>query len=153
MAEQTSPVEVTNTGPAPAAGRSVGQLRERWDQLFDALLADFPRWPSLRRPFDIEPLRPLTGGDLILAVDSKEQDQACLITAERPAWRTRTSASRYATICSSCTATSAPSARERMRGLPPYRAQLRQLHAQLPRAACRLMPTPAGRTPASPGVC
>ena len=134
MAEQTSPVEVTNTGPAPAAGRSVGQLRERWDQLFDDLLADFPRWPSLRRPFDIEPLRPLTGGDLIPAVDSKEQDQACLITAERPALRTRTSASRCTTICSPCTATSAPSARKRMR------AQLRQLHAQLPPAACRLPP-------------
>ncbi len=84
MAEKTTPVEVTKTAPAPAAGRSLGQLRERWDHLFDDFFADFPRWPSLRRPFDIEPLRRLTGGDLMPAVDIKEQDQAYLITAELP---------------------------------------------------------------------
>ena len=84
MAEKDTPVDVRKTTQAAAAGRSLGQLRERWDHLFDDFFADFPRWPALRRPFDIEPLRRLTGGDLMPAVDIKEQDHAYLITAELP---------------------------------------------------------------------
>jgi HSP20 family protein len=83
MTDKPTAVDVTKT--TPVAGRaSAGSLRQRWDRLFDDFFTDFGHWPSLRRPFDIEPLRRLTGGDLTPAVDIKEQDQAYLITAELP---------------------------------------------------------------------
>lgn len=84
MADKTTPVDVKKTAPAAAAGRSLSPLRERWDHLFDDFFADFPRLSGLRRPFDIEPLRRLSGGDLMPAVDIKEKDQAYLISAELP---------------------------------------------------------------------
>ena len=84
MTEKSTQVEVKKTTPAVGAGHSLTSLRERWDHLFDDFFADFPRWPSLRRPFDIEQLRRLTGGDLTPAVDIKEQDSSYLISAELP---------------------------------------------------------------------
>lgn len=87
MAEKSTQVEVRKSTPA-AVTPSAGSLRERWDRMFDDFFgdffSDFPRWPSLRRPFDIEPLRRLTGGDLMPSVDIKEQDNAYLISAELP---------------------------------------------------------------------
>jgi HSP20 family protein len=82
MAEKSTQVEVRKS--TPAAAPSAGSLRERWDRMFDDFFGDFPRWPSLRRPLDIEPLRRLTGGDLMPSVDIKEQDNAYLISAELP---------------------------------------------------------------------
>ncbi len=84
MAEKSTQVQVKKSSPATGAGHSLSSLRDRWDSLFDDFLADFPRWPSWRRPLDIEPLRRLSGGDLIPAVDIKEQDNSYLISAELP---------------------------------------------------------------------
>ncbi|WP_448505825.1 Hsp20/alpha crystallin family protein [Immundisolibacter sp.] len=86
MTEKSTQVEVKKTTPTTAASQPLGALRARWDSLFDDFFADFPfpRWPSLRRPLDIEPLRRLTGGDLMPAVDIKEQDGRYVISAELP---------------------------------------------------------------------
>jgi HSP20 family protein len=84
MTEKSTQVEVKKTTPAAGAGHPLTSLRERWDHLFDDFFADFPRWPSLRRPLDIEPLRRLAGGDLTPAVDIKEQDNGYLISVELP---------------------------------------------------------------------
>ena len=84
MAEKPTQVEVRKPTPAAGTGHPLTGLRDRWDTLFDDFFADFPRWPSLRRPLDIEPLRRLTGGDLMPAVDIKEQDDSYLISAELP---------------------------------------------------------------------
>lgn len=84
MAEKPTQVEVRKSTPATGASHPLSALRDRWDTLFDDFFADFPRWPSLRRPLDIEPLRRLTGGDLMPAVDIKEQDNSYLISAELP---------------------------------------------------------------------
>jgi HSP20 family protein len=80
MNDKSKQVEVKQATPVATPG----SLRERWDRLFDDFFGDFGRWPSLRRPFDIEPLRRLTGGDLVPAVDIKEQDDSYLISAELP---------------------------------------------------------------------
>ncbi len=84
MTDKSKPVEVKKAAPAADTGRQLSGLRERWDNLFDDFFADFPRWSSLRRPFDIEPLRRLSGGDLVPAVDVSEQDARYLISAELP---------------------------------------------------------------------
>lgn len=84
MAEKPTQVEVRKSTPATGTGHPLSALRDRWDTLFDDFFADFPRWSSLRRPLDIEPLRRLTGGDLMPAVDIKEQDSSYLISAELP---------------------------------------------------------------------
>ena len=84
MNERSTQVEVSKSNPATGAGHPMSTLRNRWDTLFDDFFADFPRWPSLRRPLDIEPLRRLTGGDLMPSVDIKEQDDSYLISAELP---------------------------------------------------------------------
>lgn len=84
MTEKSSQVEVKKSTPAASAGHPLTSLRERWDRLFDDFFADIPRWPSLRRPLDVEPLRRLAGGDLTPAVDIKEQDNSYLISAELP---------------------------------------------------------------------
>jgi HSP20 family protein len=84
MAEKPTQVEVRKSTPATGTGHPLSALRDRWDTLFDDFFADFPRWSSLRRPLDIEPLRRLTGGDLMPAVDIKEQDDSYLISAELP---------------------------------------------------------------------
>lgn len=83
MNDKSKPVEVKKSTHT-AAGRQMSGLRERWDSLFDDFFTDFPRWSSLRRPFDIEPLRRLSGGDLVPAVDVTEQDARYLINVELP---------------------------------------------------------------------
>lgn len=84
MTEKSSQVEVKKPTPVASAGRPLTSLRERWDHLFDDFFADIQRWPSLRWPLDIEPLRRLASGDLTPAVDIKEQDNSYLISAELP---------------------------------------------------------------------
>ncbi len=84
MAEKSTQVEVKKSTPATGASHPLATLRDRWDHLFDDFFADFPRWPSLRRPLDIEPLRRLTGSELMPAVDVTEQDNSYLISAELP---------------------------------------------------------------------
>ncbi len=84
MAEKTTQVEVRKSSPAMGIGHPLAALRDRWDHVFDDFFADFPRWPSLRRPLDIEPLRLITGSELMPAMDVTEQDDGYQISAELP---------------------------------------------------------------------
>ncbi len=84
MAEKNTQIEVRKSGPAMGIGNPLAALRERWDHVFDDFFADFPRWPSLRRPLDIEPLRLITGSELMPAMDVTEQEDGYQISAELP---------------------------------------------------------------------